>query len=114
MNKEQTTKNALTEIKPVLAVAIIDLVDYNNIENSLLVKAVREFYNCPNQLHDFRLVNETNHYVEIEFYNYQKTHCSVVYQKDFNEVRLKKGSGGVNFNYIKLVNNLINLGVFVL
>lgn len=89
-----------------------NIVDYNNIENSILVKAVKEFYNFPDNLHGFRLVAETDHFIEIEFYNYQRTHCSVIYQKDFNEVRLKKGSGGVNHCYLKLINNLIRLGCF--
>lgn len=100
--------------KPMLSVANLSLVDYDNIENSIIVKAIRGFYDFPNNLHDFKLKAETKHFVEIEFYNYQKTHCSVVYQKDFNEVRLKKGSGGVNHCYIKLINNLISLGWFTI
>ena len=100
--------------KPMLSVANLSLVDYDNLENSILIKAIKEFYNFPENLHDFKIKNETEHYVEIEFYNYQKTHCSVTYQKDFDQVRLKKGSGGVIHSYIKLINNLISLGWFVI
>lgn len=108
--KEQNGNSA----KPILSVANINLVNYGNLEESILVKAVKEFYNFPDGLHDFKLASETIHYVEIEFFNYQKTHCSVLYQKDFNEVRLKKGIGGVNHDYLKLINNLISLGWFVI
>jgi hypothetical protein len=109
-NEEQNGNFA----KPMLSVANLSLVDYDNVENSILVNAVKEFYNFPESLHDFKIKQETEHYVEIEFYNYQKTHCSVLYQKDFDEVRLKKGSGGVNHSYVKLINNLIGLGWFVI
>lgn len=117
MNKEQNVEglNVNPDIaKPILLVANISLVNYDSIKDSILVKAVKEFYNFPDSLHDFKLVKETEHYVEIEFFNYQKTHCSVVYQKDFNHVLLKKGIGGVNHCYVKLINNFIHLGWFVI
>ena len=98
----------------ILSVSIDNLVDYNDIENSLLIKAVREFFDFPQSLHGFELVRETEHYVEIKFFNYQKTNCSVIYQKDFNQIRLNKGIGGVNFDYLTLINNLIKLGIFTI
>lgn len=90
----------------------LNLIDYKNIDNSPLFKSVREFYNFPDGLHKLNISADNEHYVTIEFYNYQKTHCSVTFQKKFNFITLKKGSGGVNFDYIKLINNLIKFKIF--
>ncbi len=98
--------------KKILIPSINNLIDLDDLSNSNLIKATKEFYNFPDHLHDFKIKDNTKHYVEIEFYNYQKTRCSIVYQKEFNTIKLNKGIGGVNHDNIKLVNNLVSFGIW--
>ena len=86
----------------------IELVDYKQIENSLLIKIASKFFEFPENFHDFKVhTTSIENYISIEFYNYRKTHCSILYHFKTNEVRFKKGIGGLNINYLKLVNLLI-------
>ena len=86
----------------------IELVDYKQIENSLLIKIASKFFEFPENFHDFKVhTTSIEDYISIEFYNYRKTHCSILYHFKTNEVRFKKGIGGLNINYLKLVNLLI-------
>lgn len=86
----------------------IKLVDYNKIENSLLIKIASEFFEFPENFHDFKVYTTSiEDYISIEFYNYRKIHCSILYHFKTNEVRFKKGIGSLNINYLKLINLLI-------
>lgn len=92
----------------------IELIDNNNIENSLLLKVAKHFFEFPDNLHDFKIINDYNleYFIEIEFYNYRKTHCTILYHYKTNEVRFKKGIGGLNINKITLTNLLIELNIW--
>lgn len=94
----------------------IELIDNQNIENSLLLKIAKQFFEFPDHLHDFKIINDYNpeYFVEVEFYNYRKTHCTILYHYKTNDVRFKKGIGGINFDYIKLVNLLVENKIWII
>lgn len=91
----------------------IELIDNNNIENSLLLKVAKQFFEFPDNLHDFKkYIQQVEDFISIEFYNYRKTHCSILYHYKTNEVRFKLGMGGLNINQITLTNLLIQLNIW--
>ena len=93
----------------------IKLIDEINLERSLLVVLAKEFFEFPQNLHNFILkdYNKEN-YITIEFFNYRKDSCSITYNFNFNKVHFKKGIGGIHYNELRLINKLIELKIWII